>query len=82
MSALREAPNKDGTKGPVSFRRCAAAFFAVSGVSLAAYGVVNSIQWQGLAVLLGVPVFAVLVLAFFTTWSDVSEIISALKGKG
>ena len=80
MSMLREAPNHDGTKGPVSFRRVVASFFAVSGVSLAIYGTMCGIPWQGIAVLLGVPVFAVLVLTFFTTWSDVASVVKTIKG--
>ncbi len=80
MSAFREAPNPDGTKGPLSFRRIVAAFFAVSGVALAAYGVMSGLPWQGIAVLVGIPTVAVLVLTFFTTWGDVASIAKIIKG--
>lgn len=79
MSMLREAPNPDGTKGPVSFRRVAASFFAVSGVGLAIYGTMRGIPWQGIAVLLGIPTFAVLILTFFTTWADIASIAKVVK---
>lgn len=79
MSMFREAPNPDGTKGPVSFRRVVAAFFAVSGIALAIYGVMSGISWQGIAVLLGVPTTAVLVLTFFTTWGDVASVAKIIK---
>ena len=77
---LREEPKHDGTKGLVSFRRVAASFFAVSGVGLATYGTMYGVPWQGIAVLLGIPTFAVLVLPFFTTWGDVAPIAKIVKG--
>ena len=80
MSMFRESPLPDGTKGPVSFRRVVAAFFAVSGIALAIYGAMSGIPWQGIAVLLGVPTTAVLVLTFFTTWGVVATVIKTLKG--
>lgn len=80
MSMFRESPNTDGTKGPVSFRRVIAAFFAVSGIGLAIYGAMSGIPWQGIAVLLGIPTAAVLVLTFFTTWGDVAAVAKIIKG--
>ena len=80
MSMLREEPKHDGTKGPVSFRRVAASFFAVSGVGLATYGTMCGVPWQGIAVLLGIPTLAVLVITFFTTWGDVASVAKIIKG--
>ena len=87
MSLFREAPNPDGSKGPLSFRRVAAAWCSAL-FGAATIGVIlnlNAIASLGnaaigvSAVLCGLPLVGVLALLFFTTWSDVAAIVAAAK---
>lgn len=66
--------------GSWSLRRCLAAFFAIlfsgaiAGILVQLNVVTN--PWIVVAIL-GIPVVAVLLLMFFTTWGDIAEVVSA-----
>jgi len=87
MSMFREAPLPDGTKGPVSFRRVAAAWCAlIFGIvtiqtvrNLPAIMALASPAVGVVAVLCGLPLAGMLLLLFFTTWTDIASTASALK---
>jgi len=38
-------------------------------------------DWKAVAVAVGVPIVAVLVLLFFTTWSDVATVVALIRRK-
>lgn len=87
MSLFREAPNPDGSKGPLSFRRVAAAWCAVL-FGVATIGVIKNLpailalagpSVGVVAILVGFPLAGLLLLLFFTTWGDVASIVSAAK---
>ncbi len=81
LSIFREAPKSDGTPGPVSLRRVLAAFFAVAAVAVVIVALVMGADWKAVAVAVGVPIVAVLVLLFFTTWSDVATVVALIRRK-
>ena len=66
--------------GSWSLRRCLAAFFAllfggtIAGVLLRIDRITN--PWVVVA-MLGIPVAAILILMFFTTWGDIAEVVAA-----
>lgn len=65
--------------GAVSMRRILAFFFAIGTVAVLAVGAFKASMpavWGGL-----VLAVAVLVLLFFTTWQEVTALISAWKAK-
>lgn len=87
MSMFREAPLPDGKKGPLSFRRVAAAWCAMI-FGAATIGIIRNLpaiiafgpaSVGVVAVLCGLPLAGLLLLLFFTTWSDVAAIVSAVK---
>jgi hypothetical protein len=88
MTLFREANNPDGTHGPVSIRRVLAAFFAATFGALAVSITLHFAELAALGnaaigvagVLLGAPLVGVLLLLFFTTWSDVAAIAKAVSG--
>jgi hypothetical protein len=86
LSIFREAPLPDGTAGPVSFRRVAAAFLLAAALALfgAALGVVQHITIAAAWVVF-IPGAACLVVGalmpILTTISDVQAIINAARGK-
>ena len=88
MSLFREAPLPNGAKGPLSFRRVAAAWCALL-FGVATVGVIKNIPAilapagpavGVVAVLVGFPLLGLLLLLFFTTWSDIASIVREAKG--
>jgi uncharacterized membrane protein len=79
FTMFREA-SENGQPGPVSMRRVLAAIFAAAAIVLFVLAFkYSSVGWvvfiPGIACLA-----AVLLLLFFTTWGDVSQILSVIKG--
>lgn len=81
MSMFRESPTTEYPKGQVSMRRVLAAFFAVTSIVLAIIGTLVGMAWQGISALFGIPVSAVLLLMFFTTWGDMADAVKKVKGE-
>jgi hypothetical protein len=80
MTMLREAP-ADGKPGPVSIRRVLALFFSIAAIGLLWRGFsFSATGWfvfvPGIACLV-----AVLLLLFFTTWADISELASKIGSR-
>ena len=73
MNILQE---KDGN---YSMRRTLALFFSLVACADAVLSILKGASWQIVAVSIGVPVLAVLVLLFFTTWADITTTIKAIK---
>lgn len=89
MSMFREAPLPDGTKGPVSIRRVAAAWCAMI-FGVAVVGVIKNLPLilslgasaiGVVAVLIGFPLLGLLLLLFFTTWEAIQGVIAAVQKK-
>jgi hypothetical protein len=82
MSMFREAPGADGKPGPVSARRVVGVFCFFVAAFLAVFALVikKETSWQEF---IPVGIFAAsgLLLFFFTSWTDVSGVISAVRGK-
>ena len=66
--------------GAVSMRRILAAFFSLAAVALGAIAIPNAPGWY-VFIPSGLCLAGALLLMFFTTWSDVASIKSAVKGK-
>ena len=66
--------------GAWSIRRVLAAVFSLLACVAGVYSVLMGVDWKLAAVAFGVPIMAVLVLVFFTTWETVTSIIKAVKG--
>lgn len=66
--------------GEWSMRRVLAFLFALAAIALAAVALVLKMEWKAVAAAAGIPVFACIVLLLFTTWNDVTGVVSAIKG--
>lgn len=66
--------------GLVSMRRVLAFIFAIVSIVAGFTALFLSSGWQVVLVSFGVPLFGAIILLFFTTWTDVSGVISAVKG--
>jgi fatty acid desaturase len=66
--------------GAVSMRRILATFFSLAAVALGAMAIPNAPGWY-VFIPSALCLVGALLLMFFTTWEDVSSIISAIKGK-
>lgn len=75
LSMFREG----GPGAPVSMRRVLAFFFAILSIPLGIIAIPYG-AWQ-VFIPFGVCVLACLLLLFFTTWADITEIIKAAKEK-
>jgi hypothetical protein len=77
---LREADKEDGRPGPLSARRIAA--FILIAASFPLFYFAFKYSGNGWFVFLPGAIYlvAAIVLFFFTTWSDIKEIISAATG--
>jgi hypothetical protein len=80
LSFLREADKADGKPGPLSARRIAA--FIVILASFPLFYSALRFSANGWFVFLpgGMCLAAGIILFFFTTWTDIKEIISAASG--
>lgn len=74
-SALQEGNGDD------SIRRILALVFSVFGFISGIASIFLKAEWETVAVAFGIPIFAVLILLLFTTWSDIVATIKAAKGK-
>jgi len=79
FSFLREAP-VEGNPGPLSARRIAAFILILAALPL--FYLAYKYSGNGWFVFLpgGMCLVAAIVLFFFTTWTDIKEIISAAAG--
>lgn len=68
-------------EGVTSMRRVLAAFFAVAAIPLAIIPLgKGAANWYSFLPC-GISISAVLLLMFFTTWSDIAGAVEKLKGK-
>jgi len=96
FSFLRENNNADGTAGPLSMRRLAAALCLLSSIGAAVFALIiiskavanngaspSSFDWK-----VFVPVFipclsfllGSIIFLLFTTWEGIKEVVSAASG--
>lgn len=82
FTMFREAPAPDGRPGPVSMRRVLAALFALAAIGLGWGAIPHAAAgwWVFLPSLACVA--ATLFLLFFTTWADVTGLVSAARKGG
>jgi len=66
--------------GAWSMRRVLACVFCVLACVAGFWATFAGVDWKLAAVAFGVPIGAVLVLTFFTTWEAVAGIVRAVKG--
>lgn len=69
------------TDGEWSMRRVLAFLFGLTAIGSGITSLILRGVWQVVACAFGVPGLICLLLLFFTTWSDVSDIAKALKEK-
>lgn len=67
--------------GEWSMRRVLAFLFGLSSIGCGIASLVLKAVWQIVACAFGVPGAICILLLFFTTWTDVSTVVSAVKGK-
>ena len=65
--------------GAISMRRILAAFFSLAAVALGAVAIPNAPGWY-VFIPSGLCLGGALLLMFFTTWSDVAEVVAKVKG--
>ena len=68
------------SSGEWSMRRLLAFLFGLAGIAAAILCILLSVEWKTVAVAVGLPLAACLVLLLFTTWADVEGIVNAAKG--
>lgn len=68
-------------EGNSSSRRLLAFIFGIAGLAFFVVALFLNCDWKVLLVVGGVPILACLILLFFTTWSDVAQVVNAFKGK-
>lgn len=69
------------TDGQWSMRRVLAFLFGLASIGCGITSLVLKAVWQIVACAFGVPGIICILLLFFTTWTDVSTVVSAVKGK-
>ena len=67
--------------GEWSMRRVLAFLFGLAAIGCGITSLVLKAVWQVVACSFGVPGVICLLLLFFTTWTDVSTVVNAVKGK-
>ena len=67
-------------KGVWSMRRVLALMLCVAAVVAAVLCIVKDAPWQVVFAVVGVLLLAAIILLFFTTWSDIAKVASAVKG--
>lgn len=75
MNILQES------NGDYSIRRVLALIFSILACVAGSTAVFMGLDWKVCAVVFGVPVAAVLVLLFFTTWGDIISMVNAARGR-
>jgi len=85
MFSMFREKGKGDKPGPVSMRRVLAFALAIAAVSLFVLGLFILKTGSGLGWVVFLPGFASLassiLFLFFTTWGDVKDLVSAVKGK-
>lgn len=77
---MRFSMFRESADGPVSMRRVLAFFFALAAIPLGVFPLTrNPASWV-VFIPFGISVGACLLLLFFTTWTDLKAIVSAVKG--
>lgn len=79
MSAFREAPNPDGTKGPVSMRRVLAFFYALVSTALGVAALPHAASGWWVFIPSGLAALLSVLLLLFTTWNDLAVLAGAVK---
>ena len=69
------------TDGQWSMRRVLAFLFGLASIGCGIRSLVLKAVWQIVACAFGVPGIICILLLFFTTWTDVSTVVNAVKGK-
>lgn len=67
--------------GEWSMRRFLAFILDLSGIGTGSLSVAKGLDRWSIAVAFGVPIGFGVVLLLFTTWEDIRNIVSAVKGK-
>lgn len=67
--------------GQWSMRRVLAFLFALASIGCGIAALVLKATWQIVACAFGIPGLICIILLFFTTWTDVSTVVNAVKGK-
>lgn len=67
--------------GQWSMRRVLAFLFALASIGCGIAALCLKTSWQIVACAFGIPGIISILLLFFTTWTDVSTVVSAVKGK-
>lgn len=67
--------------GQWSMRRVLAFLFALASIGCGITSLVLKAVWQVIACAFGIPGIISIILLFFTTWTDVSTVVNAVKGK-
>lgn len=67
--------------GQWSMRRVLAFLFALASIGCGITSLILKAVWQVIACAFGVPGLICIILLFFTTWTDVSTVVNAVKGK-
>ncbi|MBQ0003598.1 MAG: hypothetical protein KBT21_08665 [Treponema sp.] len=70
-----------GTSGGYSMRRLIAFLFAIAGILGGCFSIWKGYDWKIIAASFGVPSLSMLFLMFFTTWDDISKVVSFKKGE-
>lgn len=67
--------------GQWSMRRVLAFLFGLAAIGCGIASLALKAVWQIVACAFGVPGVICILLLFFTTWNDISAVVSAAKGK-
>lgn len=67
--------------GQWSMRRVLAFLFALASIGCGITSLILKAVWQVIACAFGIPGIISIILLFFTTWTDVSTVVNAVKGK-
>lgn len=67
--------------GQWSMRRVLAFLFALASIGCGVTSLILKAVWQVIACAFGIPGIISIILLFFTTWTDVSTVVNAVKGK-
>ena len=65
--------------GVLSMRRLLAFIFALATIGIATACVIYKLDWKAILVAAGIPLVGTLLMMFFTTWQDISNIVSVVK---
>lgn len=69
------------SSGEWSMRRVLAFLFGLASIGCGIASLILNRGWQAIACAFGVPGAISILLLFFTTWTDVSAVVNAVKGK-